>query len=235
MVRSLTGVAVMLVAVVGPTGLAAGEPTTTPRVSVTRGADKVTLTARTETVRVSQTLTPKSFDLVVSDGRDSAQITGDTEGRVTVRRAGRTIRLALRDATLREAEAVRALLRGSTALARLRQLAASAWARSHKDALVFVSAQAMVAVLEGDQAPIRAVVHRLQTSREPTVVRVRQMTASDCWRAYERDALSYTYELERCIEEASYSLNPLRGAWCAYSYNLKASLAFVWLLDCSGY
>jgi hypothetical protein len=235
MVRSWTGVAVMLVAVMGTSSVAAGEQATTPRVSVTRGADKVTLTARTQTVRVSQTLTPKSFDLVVSDGRDSAQITGDIEGRVTVRRAGQTMTLALRDATLREAEAVRALLRGSTALARLRQLAASPWARSHKDGVVFVSAQAMVAVLEGDQAPIRAVVHQFQTSHEPQIVRVRQRTASDCWRAYEQDALSYTYELEACMAEASYSLNPLRGAWCAYSYNLKASLAFVWLLDCSGY
>ena len=225
----------MLVAVAGAAGAAAGEPPTNPRVSVTRGTDTVTLTARTATLRVSQTLTPTTFDLVVSDGRDSAQITGDTEGRVTVRRSGRTLSLALRDATVAQAEAVRALLRGSTALANLRQLAASAWARSHKDALAFVSAQAMVAVLEGDQTPIRAVVHRIQTSRDPQVVRVRQMTASDCWRAYERDALSYTYELERCMSEASYSLNPLRSAWCAYSYNLKSTLAFIWLLDCSGY
>jgi hypothetical protein len=222
-------------AVSGTAASASAQPITSPKVAVTRGADKVTMTARTDVVRVSQTLTPQGFDLVVSSGGDSAQIVGTTEGQLTVRRAGRTLTLSLQQASRIEAEAVRALLRGSTALARLGQLTRTAWARSHKDAFVFVSAQAMVAAIQGDVAPLKAVVSRIQTSREPQIVRVRQRTASECWRAYERDALAYTYELEQCMEEASYSLNPLRSAWCAYSYNLKASLAFIWLLDCSGY
>ena len=217
-----------------PVSAAAQTAGTTPRVTMTRGKETVTISARTERVRVSQTLTPRSFSLTVSDGRDAVEINGNTDGQVAVRRAGRTLALSLRDSAPREAEAVQALLRGSSAIARLGELASSSWGRSHRDAMVFVSAHAMAALLQGTAAPLKAVVHRFQASGEPVLVRV-QRTPGECWRAYERDVLSYTYDLEACIEESSASLNPLRSAWCAYSYNLKATLAFVWLLDCNGY
>jgi hypothetical protein len=201
---------------------------------MTRGKGTVTIAARTETVRVSQTLTTGSFALTVSDGRDAVEISGNTDGQVAVRRAGRTLALSMRDSTVHEAEAVQALLRGSSAIARLGELATSSWARSHKDAMVFVSAHALAALLQGTSAPLKAIVHRFQAASEPRLVRV-QLTSGDCWRLYQRDVLSYTYELEACIDESSSSLNPLRSAWCAYSYNLKATLAFVWLMDCNGY
>jgi hypothetical protein len=234
MARTLVGVAVMAMALTGlPLSAAAQSAGTTPRVTMTRGKETVTISARTERVRVSQTLTPSSFSLTMSDGRDAVDISGNTDGQVAVRRAGRSLALSMRDSTAREVEAVQALLRGSSAIARLGELATSSWGRSQKDAIVFVTGHAMAALLQGTSAPLKAIVHRLQAS-EPVLVRV-QRTPGECWRAYERDVLSYTYDLEACIQESSYSLNPLRSAWCAYSYDLKATLAFVWLLDCNGY
>lgn len=217
-----------------PVSAAAQTSGTTPRVTTTRGKGAVTISARTESVRVSQTLTPTSFSLTMSDGRDAVEINGNTEGQVAVRRAGRTLALSMREATVPQVEAVRALLRDSSAIRRLGELAASPWGRSNKDALVFVSGHAMAALLQGHVGPVKAMARRFETDRGPTMRRV-QMTASGCWFAYQRDVLSYTYELEACIQESSSSLNPLRSAWCAYSYNLKATLAFVWLMDCSGY
>lgn len=235
MARTLVGVAVMAMALAGlPLSAAAQSAGTSPRVTMTRGKETVTISARTERVRVSQTLTPNSFSLTMSDGRDAVEISGNTDGQVAVRRAGRSLALSMRDSTEREVEAVQALLRGSSAIARLGELATSSWGRSHKDAIVFVSGHAMAALLQGTSAPLKAIVHRFQASGEPVLVRV-QRTPGECWRAYERDVLSYTYDLEACIEESRYSLNPLRSAWCAYSYDLKATLAFVWLLDCNGY
>jgi hypothetical protein len=175
------------------------------------------------------------FDLVVSDGRDTARVAGDVHGTVRVERGGRTVTVNLQHSTTEEARAAGAALAGSTAVARFGEVVATGWARSTKEALVFVSAHAVVALLQGNVIPVRAMANRLMTSNEPQLVRVRQRTAAECWRAYESDVLGYTYELEQCLDEASYSLNPLRSSWCAYSYNLKATLAFVWLLDCSGY
>lgn len=215
--------------------LAAAQPMTSPRVTTSRGDGHVTIVAKTDAVRVSQTITAKGFELTVSDKRDSVRIAGDVHGRVRAERGGRVVSLALQTSTPQDARAVSALLMGSTSLARFGEIVATGWARSTRDALVFVSAHAMVALLQGDAVPLRAMAHRIVTSQEPHLVRVRQRTAAECWRAYEQDVISYTYELEQCLAEASYSLNPLRSAWCAYSYNLKASLAFVWLLDCSGY
>jgi hypothetical protein len=194
------------------------------------------MVARTDSVRVTQSMTSSGFDLIVSDGRDTARVVGDVHGRVRVERGGRSVTVLLQQATPAEAQAARAVLAGSTAIARFGEIVATGWARSTKEALVFVSAHAVVALLQGDAMPLRAMAHRLAASDEPTLVRVRQpRTAAECWRAYEVDVVGYTYELERCLEEARSSLNPLRSAWCAYSYNLKTSLAFVWLLDCSGY
>jgi predicted transglutaminase-like cysteine proteinase len=234
MTRSIVGITVAaLVMAFG--SLATAQPTSSPRVTTSRGDGHVTLVAKTDEVRVSQTMTSNGFDLTVSDGRDAARITGDVHGRVHVERGGRRVSLTLQTSTPADARAASTLLMGSTALARFGEIIATGWARSTKEALVFVSAHAMVALLQGNAAPLRAMANRIATSAEPQLVRVRQRTAGECWRSYEQDVLGYTYELEQCLAEASYSLNPLRSAWCAYSYNLKTSLAFIWLLDCSGF
>jgi hypothetical protein len=215
--------------------VATAQPVTSPVVTTSRSNGSVTMVARTDAVRVSQTMTLTGFDLVVSDGRESVRITGDVHGRVRATRAGRSVAITLQQATAADARSASQLLAGSTALARFGDLVRTGWARSTKDALVFVSAHAMVALLQGDAVPLRAMAQHLTSNDEPALVRVRQRTAGECWRAYEHDVVGYTYELEQCLEEARFSLNPLRSAWCAYSYNLKATLAFVWLLDCSGY
>ena len=217
-----------------PVSAAAQTVGSQPRVTMTRGKGTMTIAARTESVRVSQTVTTNAFALTISDGRDSVEVSGNTDGQVVVRRSGRALTLSMRDATVPQVEAIRALLRESSAIARLGELASSAWGRSHKDALVFVSAHAMTALLQGHVGPVKALAQRFERDRQPAI-RPAQMTAGQCWLAYQRDVLSYTYDLEACIAESSASLNPLRSAWCAYSYNLKATLAFVWLMDCSGY
>jgi hypothetical protein len=129
-------------------------------VSVTRGTGRVTITARTDALRVSETLTPRTFDLIVTDGRDSVQIAGDVEGRVAVRRSGRTLAISLARATAAKSDGVRRLLQGSPALARLGELVNSAWGRSHKDAMVLVSAHATAALLQGEFAPLTLVARR---------------------------------------------------------------------------
>lgn len=231
--RSLVGIAAVAMMAATPAIIAA-EPAVNPRVSITRDKGQVTVAVAAGSLKVTQRLTPRSFDLTVADGRDSATIAGDVEGRVRVARANRVVAFSLRDGTQDEAAAARAMLTGSRALAQFDRLVASAWGRSTKEALVFVSAHALVALLQGDSSPLRTVVSRLRSETEPRIRRAAQ-TSNDCWRAYERDVLQITYDLEACIQEASYSLNPLRASWCAYSYNLRASLAFIWLLDCNGY
>jgi hypothetical protein len=234
MSRGLLGVVVAVMVVWGPV-TAAAQSAEVPRVAVTRRADRVTITARTSALRVSETVTRAGFELTLSDGRDAAAIAGDAAGRVSVRRGGRTLQLSLRQGSAAEVEAVRRLLGGSSAVAAFGRLLQSPWGRTSKEALAFASAHAIATLLQGERAPLTAIVQRLRVSQEPQIVRVRQMTASMCWRSYERDVLMYTYELENCIAQASNSLNPLSSAWCSYEYNLKATLAFVWLLDCSGY
>jgi hypothetical protein len=234
MARSFVGITAATMVMACSTW-AAAQPMTNPRVTSSRSDGRVTMVAMTDAVRVSQTITATGFDLIVNDGRDTARIIGDVHGRVRVERGGRAVSMTLQTSTVEDAAAARDVLTGSSALARFGEVVGTGWARSTKQALVFVSAHAMVALLQGNAVPLRAMAERIGTSREPQFVRVRQMTASQCWRSYEQDVIGYTYELEKCLEEASYSLNPLRSAWCAYSYNLKATLAFVWLLDCSGY
>jgi hypothetical protein len=233
MTRVFVGMAATLMVTFLPTMIAA-QPITEPTVTVARRDGQVTITAKAQPLVISQALTTSAFDLTVSDGRDTAQISGDVQGHVRIVRAGRRVAVSLATATPADAASTRAVLAGSSALKAFDRLMATAWARSSKDALIFASAHAIVGLLQGDVAPLRAVVGRLQREVGPRLVRAAQTTASWCWRAYERDVVNYTYELEECIRAASESFNPISSAWCGYSYNLKASLAFIWLLDCSG-
>lgn len=234
MTRSLVGIAAAAVVTVIPTVIAA-QPTQDPRVTVSRGSGQVTISVKAATLVVAQQVTPTTFDLTVADGRDVARFTGDVDGRVRIERGGRMLALAMTNAKPEDAATARTMLAGSIALERFGRLMASSWARATKEAVVFASAHAIVALVQGNAAPLHAFVQRVRVGAEPRLVTVAQMSASECWRSYERDVLGYTYELESCLVESSDSLNPLRSAWCAYSYNLKATLAFIWLLDCSGY
>ena len=94
---------------------AAAQTTGTPRVTITRGTHTVTVAARTERVSVRQTLTSTSFALTATDGRDTVDISGNSEGQIVVRRGGQALGISMRDATVPQVAAVRALLHQSPA------------------------------------------------------------------------------------------------------------------------
>ncbi len=235
MTRSLVGIAAAAMVTLLPTVIAA-QPARDPRLTVTRGEGQgqVTIEVKAASLVVAQKLTPTTFDLQVRDGRDAARFTGDIHGRVRIERGGRTLALSMADSTPDDV-AARSMLAGSVALQRFDRLMASEWARSTREAVVFVSAHAIVALFQGNAAPLQAVVRRLRAGAQPHLMTVAQLSSSQCWKAYEQDVLGLTYDLEACLQEASSSLNPLTSAWCAYSFNLRATLAFIWLLDCNGY
>jgi hypothetical protein len=204
-----------------------------PRVSVSRKSQSAVMALRAEQLIVSQTLKPGVVDVILSDGVDRVRVVSEIDGDVRIERAGRVRAFNVTSATAGDAAAAMALLGESPAVAAFEALLASPWGETRR-ALPFASSHALIALLQARTEPLRVVVQRIRTSSSARI-REAGMTAGECWTAYERDAVRYTYELEQCIADASNSLNPLRVSWCAYSYNLKSTLAFIWLLDCSGY
>ena len=69
-------------------------------------------------------------------------------------------------------------------------------------------------------------------SPKVSLIPVRRDGPSDCWDPYARDVVQYTYDLEACVAEARDSWLPWALGWCAYEYDIKTSLAFMWLLNC---
>jgi hypothetical protein len=232
MTRVLVGtVAATIVAMMPAVGSAG--PAQDPRVSVTRGGGHVTISARTESLSVTQTLTAAGFDLRVVDGLDTVRITGDAAGHVRVERSGQSMALVMTSAEPADMARVQTLLADSTALAAFDRLMTTDWSRGRNTAAVFVPAHAIVALLRGHTGPTAGAVRVARSHQGPAFTTVAQ-GPSGCWQTYERDVVRYTYDLEACIRDASDSWNPLATAWCAYEFNLKASLAFIWLLDCHG-
>jgi hypothetical protein len=110
----------------------------------------------------------------------------------------------------------------------------SSWTRSAEVATVFKSAREVIRVLQADHNVVERVVAKRPTVAY-SIVPVLQRTPSQCWDAYTRDVVHFTYELQSCLNSASYAWwNPLATGFCAYEYNLKSSLAAIWLLDCYG-
>ena len=232
MARSLVGLMALAVLIYTPSVVSAQAAA--PNVTITSKNGRVVATLRAENVAVTQTLTANTFDLQIGSAPDQIRVKGDVDGRVSVTRGDRTHAFAIKTARPSDTQVVRDLLANNDALANFRSIASSDWARSTRQAAVFVSADAIVALLQGDSRPTSAMAQRA-LGGELRIVPAQQLTAQQCWRAYERDVLQVTYDLEACVKDASTSLNPLRLAWCSYEYNIRASLAFIWLLDCSGY
>jgi hypothetical protein len=206
--------------------------TDSPRVTTTRKGGSVTIAARTPELVVSQTLRRGLLDVSITAGADRVRVVGDEGGFVRVERAGRTRSFDVRAARAEDITAVRAMLSTSTAMSAFESLLASPWGGS-RAAMPFAASHALVALLQARTEPLRAIVQRARAG--DTLLKNIRLTSGECWHYYERDAVRYTYELEQCVADASNSLNPLRVSWCAYSYNLKTTLAFLWLLDCNGY
>jgi hypothetical protein len=211
------------------------EPVAAPRIGVTRGDGRVVISLSADSLAVTQTLTARSFDLRVVFPGDAARITGDADGKIRVERGRRSMSFELRSATPDDAERVRAMLGDSLALTHFDRLMASGWAASRREAQVFVGTHAILGLLRGDMAPTSALVERASLDAQPRLITVQGgLSASECWRSYERDMVYYVWELRACIDEASNSYNPLATAFCGYTFDLKATLAFFWLLDCHG-
>lgn len=210
----------------------------TPRIKVARAGGHTTVTLTSGALQASQRLSTSSFALTLAAAGDEVRFAGDLEGRIVLQRAGDQVRIALASATGADMAAAARLLAGSTALASFDDVINSAWGRSDRNAALFAAAHAMLAAVQGRATAVQSVVRQMAASDGTAsggIRLVRQSSPMMCWRSYERDVIAYTYQLEACMEWARESWNPVATAFCAYEYNLKTSLAFIWLLDCHGY
>lgn len=211
---------------------ATAEPDSTPQIKVSHASGKKTVTLTVDRLRVSQRVSRSTFALTIAEGADVIHFSGDTAGLVVVQRAGQTVRFGLRTATPADVTAASSLLAASPALARFERFVESPWAKSTRGAAVFVSAHAMLSAVQGRASGVQRIVRSMSSG---TATGIRRVDSPEgCWNTYQADVIGYTYQLEACLADASNSWNPLATAWCAYEYDLKAMLAFMWLLDCSG-
>lgn len=239
MTRTVVGWALLVACAAAPAAAATGREET-PRVSTTRSTGQAVMTVKSSAVTVTQTISPDAFDLRLQSAADHVRITGDRGGYVTVTRGGARHALDVRTATLADQQTVQRLLSGSPALAAFETLMATPWPRPAAVAPVLDAAKAMIALFRGEAPrplPLVAAMRSPAPSDIPasSLRRVAQkLSPSQCWDIYAHDVLKFTYDLEACMAESSYSLNPLRSAWCGYEYNLKTTLSAFWLLDCYG-
>jgi hypothetical protein len=205
-----------------------------PRVQASRTYQKASMTLQAGTLRVTQTMTRKGFELQVTEGKDRVRFTGDVHGNVSVQRGDVSHAFSLRTGTDADQAAVIALVSSSTAIKSFDAVMRGNWAASAKSAVVFRAAHSLIGALRGQDRVMASLFRTGGTAPNASIVPVRRDGPAACWDSYTRDVIRYTFELEGCIDEADDSIFPLHLAWCAYEYNIKASLAFMWLLDCSG-
>jgi hypothetical protein len=226
----MVGLAVAWMLAAAPAQAAGREP----KVETMREADRTTVTLRAGSLTVMQNVTRNAVDLHVSHGSDIVQFSGDLAGRVSVSRGARSRTFAVRSAQPDDQAAVNALLADSPALGAFDKLLQSDWARSAESAVLFKSTREVLRVLQGEPSIVPQMAVR-PLAASASIVRIRQRSPSQCWDTYARDVIHFTYELQGCLNSASHQWwNPLATAWCSYEYNLKSSLAAIWLLDCYG-
>jgi hypothetical protein len=207
---------------------------TTPEVTATREGRGATLTLRHGGLTIVQRLAERTLDLSVTEGRDELRVSADLDGRVTMERAGKRRAFEVRSATLDDQAALNSLLSDSAAMTAFDRVLASEWARSEM-AAPFRTTREVIRALQGDYNVVSRMASVVSTPRTPIVFARQRLSPSQCWDTYSRDVTKYTYDLQSCLSNAYYAWwNPLHSAWCTYEYNLKSSLAAVWLLDCYG-
>ena len=208
-----------------------------PEIKTLRNGERATITLRAGDLTVTQTMTRTAVNLKLRHQHDILQFSGDLEGRVVFERGGNSRVFSVRSAVASDRIETNALLAGSPALAAFDTLLESTWAQTAESAVLFKSTREVIRVLQGEQVSVaRLAAPPASATPAASVLRVRQrLSPSQCWDTYARDVIHFTYELQSCLNSASYAWwNPLATAWCAYEYNLKSSLASVWLLDCYG-
>ncbi len=234
-------VAVAVVCLAPIVASAAGEAT--PRFRAVRGNGQITISVEAEGMAVKERISSQAFDLTISQKGDTVRFTGVVDGHVTVERGGRTNGFSMRDPLSRDFALVGQIVAASPALRQFGAVAASVRGRNDAGARVLTMAHEMVGLIQGNGQAVRETIGRATPPAGVGFTTVAQRTRDDggaygpssCWVPYQRDVVRYTYELEGCMREARDSRNPLATAWCAYEYDLKATLAFYWLLDCNGY
>lgn len=230
MTRVLIGVVMAWAMTVAPALAGVSEPT----VKTLRDGNRATITLRAGGLTVTQILTQSVVDIQLGEGHDTLRVTGDLEGRVIVERRGQRHTFSMRAAQAADQVALNAMLSGSPALSAFDRVLQSSWGQSHRAAAMFKSSRELIRVLQGDYRSVTSLAAPPVAST--ALVRVAQrLSPSQCWDTYARDVIHFTYELQSCLNSASYQWwNPLATGWCAYEYNLKSSLAGIWLLDCYG-
>ena len=205
-----------------------------PGLKATRDRDGATVMVHAGGLTVTQTLSRTAVALRLVAQGDELVFIAELSGRVSVARSGERRSFSVKTSTADDQAALRRMLAGSPALNAFDVLLQSSWGQSAEAAAIFRSTREVIRVLQGEHQSIEAfAAARPLTS---SIVRVRQRPSpSQCWDTYSRDVVHFTYELQGCLYSvASQWWNPLATAWCAYEYNLKSSLAAVWLLDCNG-
>jgi hypothetical protein len=210
--------------------------TAKPEIKTTRHRDGATVVVQAGALTVTQTLTRAAVDLRLALDEDTVQFSADLEGRVLIRRQGAHRAFSVRSATHEDQATLNATLAGSPALAMFDALLRSEWARSSEVATLLQSTREVLRVVQGDYQSIDSLLAASSTPARVSLIAARQrMSPSQCWETYNRDVVYFTYQLQWCLGSVSSQWwNPLATAWCAYEYNLKSSLAAVWLLDCYG-
>jgi hypothetical protein len=222
-------------AVIGLSGTAYAGPDA-PAISVARASGKATLVVKAGDLRFEETLTPSTFDLSVVLGNDMVRLSGNQTGDIEVTRARRTYKTSMTTASPAQLGVVRGILGDSPALRALQAVVDEARVAGGRYAGLLHSANALLRIVQGDPRATGDLVV-LAMAQQPGGFRTiaQRQRADDCWDGYARAVLRYTYEYEACVREARDRWwEVYRLAWCAYEYDLKATLAGFWLLDCSG-
>jgi hypothetical protein len=230
----MTRVLIGLVAMWGLAIAPAFAASRNPEITVVRDGETRTVTLRAAGLLTTQTLTPTRVNVRIATPEDEVQFVADLSGRVSVQRAGQRHAFGVRSATHEDHRTFTRILANSQALTAFDALMESAWG-STEVATVFRSARVVMRTLQTDYTAMEFVTASRAISN-PSIVPVRQrLGPSQCWNTYSRDVVLFTHELEYCLGSVSSQWwNPLATAWCAYEYNVKSSLAGIWLLDCFG-
>lgn len=231
MTRVLIGMTVVWVMTMTPALAETGKP----EIKTLRQRDGATVTLQAGPLTVRQTLTYTAVNLRLALPDDVLDFAADLAGNVSVARGDVRWAFSVRTATAEDQVALRRAVANSAALGAFDALLQSAWAQSAEQAVIFRSTREVLRVLQGDHWSTESLVSGRPAASAP-IVRVRQrLSPSQCWETYNKDVVYFTYQLQGCLSSVSSQWwNPLATAWCAYEYNLKSSLAAIWLLDCYG-
>ena len=231
MTRVLIGMAAAWCVALSPAWANSSEP----RVSASREADRAVITLRAGDLTVTQTITRSAVDVRLVRPEDAIRFSGDLDGRVVVERGDRRRAFSMRSALPEDQVALNAIVGESAAFEAFDTLMRSEWARTAQMAGLFTPTREWIRALQGVDVSVAQMAAAASMPQASIVPARQRLSPSQCWDTYSYDVVKFTYDLQACLASVSANWwNPLHTAWCAYEYNLKSSLAGIWLLDCYG-